>query len=435
MKAKKVLIDSGSLAKDFSSAAEILERRNALLKCTTGSSNLDSFLKGGIETQASSTGCLFDVSVEQNRATIWIKTSEGIILKLVDTYQPNFFVLPKDENSGADLFQILSRPYAIKRVEWEDKFTDLFDYDGHGMKKLICVYPESLLYHKTLPKSLEKDPRVAELFNTDLSHVQQYLFTKLKIEPTSKVEVQYDKNDSRLIKITKIDEDLVAAPPPFSILYFEIHATSPSNNVGHDVNDPVTEIRIRYQEEPEISLEGNENTIFNDFCDYVMTKNPDILFSSNQNPRSITSLDYLFMRMTKLGLNLQLGRDENTNKRNKIVGRVYLNNKSFHNDSELVGLIETARLGVFPLSLAARSISRLIASRNCYELIQRGFVISRSSNNHECIRTLDEIIAKDKGGMIFSPTIGLHENVVVLDYENGYANLILKKNGYIGGGW
>jgi DNA repair protein RadA len=52
MKAKKALIDSGLLAKDFSSAAEILERRKALLKCTTGSSNLDSFLKGGIETQA-----------------------------------------------------------------------------------------------------------------------------------------------------------------------------------------------------------------------------------------------------------------------------------------------------------------------------------------------------------------------------------------------
>ena len=51
-KAKKALIDSGLLAKDFSSAAEILERRKALLKCTTGSSNLDSFLKGGVETQA-----------------------------------------------------------------------------------------------------------------------------------------------------------------------------------------------------------------------------------------------------------------------------------------------------------------------------------------------------------------------------------------------
>jgi DNA repair protein RadA len=52
MKAKKTLIDSGLLVKDFSTAQEILERRKNLLKCTTGSSKLDSFLKGGIETQA-----------------------------------------------------------------------------------------------------------------------------------------------------------------------------------------------------------------------------------------------------------------------------------------------------------------------------------------------------------------------------------------------
>jgi DNA repair protein RadA len=51
-KAKKALIDSGLLFKDFSTAEQILERRRNLLKCTTGSARLDSFLKGGIETQA-----------------------------------------------------------------------------------------------------------------------------------------------------------------------------------------------------------------------------------------------------------------------------------------------------------------------------------------------------------------------------------------------
>src|SRR6266568_902739 len=52
MKAKKALIDSGLLAREFSTAEEILERRKNLQKCATGSSKLDSFLKGGIETQA-----------------------------------------------------------------------------------------------------------------------------------------------------------------------------------------------------------------------------------------------------------------------------------------------------------------------------------------------------------------------------------------------
>jgi DNA repair protein RadA len=51
-KAKKALIDSGALTKEFCTAEEVLERRNSLVRFTTGSVKLDSFLKGGIESQA-----------------------------------------------------------------------------------------------------------------------------------------------------------------------------------------------------------------------------------------------------------------------------------------------------------------------------------------------------------------------------------------------
>jgi DNA repair protein RadA len=51
-KAKKALVDSGLLYKDFYTAQDILDRRKNLLRCTTGSAKFDSFLKGGIEIQA-----------------------------------------------------------------------------------------------------------------------------------------------------------------------------------------------------------------------------------------------------------------------------------------------------------------------------------------------------------------------------------------------
>ena len=34
----------------------------------------------------------------------------------------------------------------------------------------------------------------------------------------------------------------------------------------------------------------------------------------------------------------------------------------------------------------------------------------------------------DKGGMIISPQIGLHEDVLALDYDSEYANLIVNHN-------
>ncbi|NWG08810.1 MAG: DNA repair and recombination protein RadA [Nitrososphaerales archaeon] len=50
--ARNKLQESGLLERDFVTASEALDRRQALMKCTTGSKNLDNLLKGGIETQA-----------------------------------------------------------------------------------------------------------------------------------------------------------------------------------------------------------------------------------------------------------------------------------------------------------------------------------------------------------------------------------------------
>jgi DNA repair protein RadA len=52
LKAKKALIDSGALVKEFCTADQVLERRKSLVRFTTGSKNLDDFLKGGVEPQA-----------------------------------------------------------------------------------------------------------------------------------------------------------------------------------------------------------------------------------------------------------------------------------------------------------------------------------------------------------------------------------------------
>jgi DNA repair protein RadA len=52
LKAKKALVDSGALIKEFSTADQVLERRKSLVRFTTGSKNLDDFLKGGVESQA-----------------------------------------------------------------------------------------------------------------------------------------------------------------------------------------------------------------------------------------------------------------------------------------------------------------------------------------------------------------------------------------------
>jgi DNA repair protein RadA len=50
--ARKILSENDLLSKEFSTANNILEKRNKISRYPTGSSNFDTFLDGGFETQA-----------------------------------------------------------------------------------------------------------------------------------------------------------------------------------------------------------------------------------------------------------------------------------------------------------------------------------------------------------------------------------------------
>ncbi len=52
LSARVLLEESGLLDREFVPASEVLERRQGMMRCTTGSMNLDELLGGGIETQA-----------------------------------------------------------------------------------------------------------------------------------------------------------------------------------------------------------------------------------------------------------------------------------------------------------------------------------------------------------------------------------------------
>ena len=178
----------------------------------------------------SAIGWLLDVTVERNAATLWIMLKQGGILRLVDKYQSCCYILPRNEQAGTELFHILQQHNA--RVEWQSKHADI-DHDGY--ERLLCVYLESTYYCNTLVKRLQNDPRVALLLNMELSHLQQYLFTRLKVEPTFKVRVEYD--NEHLISLIKIDEHEGGAQPPLLSSLYSLDS--------HDVNDPIKQISRR----------------------------------------------------------------------------------------------------------------------------------------------------------------------------------------------
>ena len=161
------------------------------------------------------TGWLLDVYIEEDQAVLWIKTEEGNTLGLVDCYEPYFYIEPKSEKEGVELFQILRDIELIKEIRWEQKFTNI---SNNVSQKLIRVRTYFIHHYNLLLKVLQHDTlrqRIRHLYNTTLSHLQRYLLTQLMIQVTSKVRVEYE--DRALNSIDKIKKD-GETQPPFSIM-------------------------------------------------------------------------------------------------------------------------------------------------------------------------------------------------------------------------
>ena len=309
-----------------------------------------------------------------------------------------FYILPKSHSAAEDLYQQLSRnDQVISKIFWDEKYTDLADKNKTRLIGISITDIQSESY-QTLIKKLRTDLRVCSLYNIELSATQQFIYNRLKIAPTSKVRIEFEKE--RLLSITKVDNGEDVTLPPFSMMHIRISSGS----------EPKLNVR----------LDNQTSVIFNgpsdeSFGSYVNENKPDIaiIYAEHRQDQSI-------LNSIRNVIAEQSSRT------------VVVRTRDTIEDTSLVEMVEKARFSYLPLKLASKyGMLRLIDSRITYELIRRQFVVPKQntvSKHHEEIRTLENIIEMDKAGMIISPQIGLHENVAVLDFNDEYANIITRHN-------
>lgn len=359
-------------------------------------------------------GWILDVSKDgvSNDIVLLIKLQNGKAISFKqELHEHVFYILPKSHSAGEDLYQQLSRnDQLIKKIFWEEKYIDLLDKNKTKLLgiSLVSTYSADKQDYKKFIQILERDSRVSALYNIELSELMQFIYTQLKIPPTSKVKIEYEAE--RLLSISSINDGQEIAPPPFSTVYMEI--CNDSANTENDQNESI-KLAVR-------SDNRAETFVFNGFSDpsfisYIAENNPDIIVfcgDYREYYSLLNSEDSIFTRQSSPS--------------------IIIHSHETIRDIHVLELIEKARFSFLPLKLASKhGMLKPIDSRITYELLQRNFVIPRKksiSTHHEQIRTLEEIVDMDKAGMIISPEIGLHENVAVLDYDNEYANLIVNHN-------
>ena len=118
-------------------------------------------------------------------------------------------------------------------------------------------------------------------------------------------------------------------------------------------------------------------------------------------------------------------------------GSVYLRGR-WHLDAQnsfmlrecgLDGLLEVARLGALPVQRAARStIGTALSSMQMLQATEDGILIPSAKAQTEDFRPADEFLAADKGGLVYEPETGWHEECVEVDFASMYPTLMVEKN-------
>jgi DNA polymerase elongation subunit (family B) len=311
-----------------------------------------------------------------------------------------FYILPKSQSVGDDLYQQLSRnDQVIKKIFWVEKYIDFADKNKTRLIGISTNITDiQTRNYRTFIKKLRMDSRVRSLYNAELSATQQFIYNQLKIALTSKVRIEYKEEE--LLSVTKLDDSDEIAIPPFNMMHIGISSG----------NDPKLNVRLNNQ--TAVIFHGISDGSFGSF---VNENKPDVV---------IIYADYHHDQSTLSSI-----RNVITKQSDHIVV-IYV--RDMIEDISLVEMVEKARFSYLPLELASKyGMLRLIDSRITFELIRRNFVVPKKNEvaqHHEEIRTLENIIELDKGGMIISPQIGLHENVAVLDFNDEYANIIIRHN-------
>ena len=384
-----------------------------------------------------SSGNILDVYPDhkKNAMIIWLINGSGA-KRIQETYEPSFYVL----SNNSDLYELAGVLQDLPQV----KFLNLTHekiYLGREKKKLVLeVTPKRIIDLRKLADMIDSwgNYQRYQLFNVDLRLSSRYLQSRNIFCNGS---VRWD--GKRFISMENqwaIDYDF----PEFKITRLNIKGETKHKLTAF--NSPISSIAIGNN----FIEEENEIDTILSAVRYVKKIDPDIIYTFNGDD---LLLPFLYHRSEVCGIKnmVNLGRDDlqrfSPTKEAKsyfsygqilyrpafytLSGRAHIDVSSsfMYGESGLRGLVDISRCSNIPVQMLSRlgpgtAISQMQVNR----AVEDGYLVPWKKNMPESWKTGLELLVSDRGGLILDPTVGIHEDVVELDYASLYPNVMLKFN-------
>jgi len=346
-------------------------------------------------------GWLLDPYVRGKEAHLWLKTVEGEVVHLTERHRPHFMAQPVSGLNIDDLCFLLEEHKLVHSAVSAERYPDL---RRDHLEKVAEVRVDSVPSLDKVVAYARGLREVREVFDVGLSPVQWYLIER-GVAPTGLCEFEAEGSVLRGIRAV---EEGGFEPPPFKTVVVRLPEDGAIKCVEVMDGDG----------NPLRRLEGEESVVLSDFSDLLGVEDPDVVVVDETS-----AVRWLAQRAARYGVGLGLGRGGEL-----IHGRIVLGLHSWL-DMGLAGLQERSLFTLAPMGVASDwEAGKTIDSRQCYEAYRLGVLVPEMKGGYVTSMNAWDMVRRDRGGMLFTPRVGLHENVGCIDFESMFPSIIARRN-------
>jgi DNA polymerase-2 len=392
-------------------------------------------------------GWLFDAYTLNGNMIFWIKKdNSAATIRVEDKSWNHKIYVASDMSLLKSLIENNEILSMIKEYHFPSRYELITDIKRSQVLELEL---KDSTYSLKLAKRIEQMGKFGQfrLYNVDILPEQSY-FYEHNIFPLMECKVHVSNSKLKWMR----NEDNVWSTeyelPVFNNVNLKVF---PKVNEGKipRFTDSIASVTVQNCDTKDaIHIQGSEIDILYQLVKEIKKINPDFILTEDGDSFTFPYLKYrseinqVDLILDREGIPLRRSKKDGTSyfaygrmyfkpSAVKLFGRIHIDtyNSFVLNESGLQGLYELARICRLPLHVASRaSIGKCMSSLQFYNAMRNDILIPWKPTLTEHPKSLGDLLTADRGGLIFEPIIGVHENVAELDFVSLYPTIMFKKN-------
>jgi DNA polymerase II len=376
-------------------------------------------------------GWLFDLYAKKDGILLWLVGEDQKPRSFTQSFQVRFYVGGPFHRLRALWKFLREKPVTLSRTQREDLH--------EGTQDVLEVNVTSPCLFDELFK--EVNQRFPELlyYDVDIPLILRYS-AEFGVFPLGRCKVEV-KEGWKISGITPLDTPWELDPhlPDLRVLQIRpdvnpSHATPNYLSVHFDrfkyqvsLDDPRKLLfslnAILWQYDPDVILTSYGDTWLFSYLETI-SKETNIPFNPNRD------LSQSIRRKKEISF-VNYGQAHFRGEQAHLFGRWHVDDQNCmtFGDYGLLGAIEQARVTGLPVQeIARRSPGAGIAAMQNLTALRRGVFVPYQQQKGEVPKTYNQLVASDRGGLVFEPLQGVFPNVAIIDFMSMYPSIIVEYN-------